>query len=115
MGGDAQLQLRGSVSQLLAQLEELGPRVGEAPSVDAVLCDADALLDLAQLRPQVKADRRRTLRLLGHNDPRLATAPRQLPRRSPCVAAMLGEEGKDATQGGIWEAPLEVLGGWWRG
>ena len=99
MGGNAQLQLRGSVSQLLAQLEELGPRVGEAPSVDAVLCDADALLDLAQLRPQVKANRRRTLRLLGHNDPRLATAPRQLPRRSPCVAAMLGEEGKDAGVG----------------
>ena len=33
MSGDALLQMLRSIAQLLAQLEELGPGVGEAPSV----------------------------------------------------------------------------------
>ena len=49
MGGDAQLQLRGSISQLLAQLQKLSPSVGEAPSVDAVLRDVNALLEIPLL------------------------------------------------------------------
>lgn len=113
MSGDALLQMLRSIAQLLAQLEELGPGVGEAPSVGPVLRDADALLDLAQLRPQITADRSRRRRLRLHN-PRLATASRQLPRRSPCVAAMLGEEDEDVALGSLWEAALQVLGGRWR-
>ena len=113
MGGDAQLQLRGSISQLLAQLQKLSLSVGEAPSVDAVLRDVNALLDLAQLRPQVEADRRWWWRgwLHGGRDP----SPCQLTRRPPSMAAMRGKEGKNAAQWSLREAALQVLGRRWRG
>ena len=91
MGGDVLLQALGSVAQLLTQLKELSPRVGEAPSVDPVLRDDNALLNLAQLHPQVVGDGRRRLWRPGHMSPRPATASRQLPCHSTCVAAMLGQ------------------------